>query len=271
MANSKSDTSEGYRWTKPKSATKNTFPPTWELIQTGNHFEPLFESNELQEQQGKQTNLQEDMTLLLQSNNASVDIQHENVRLQRQVQYLQSRIPKSAPTNNLPDKCNTLQNRAESKDQNNKKPKLDTKQSVTIFGDSMKYQDERLHTKKKRIVQVRSYAGARSEDLIDHCKPVARRGSDVISLHARTNDLNERDKNCIIENIKKINNETVHISPKTKVLISLIITRFDGDYINDKGVLVNDKLMQEFPKNNIIDNSNFDRQCFGIKGLHLAD
>ena len=57
--------------------------------------------------------------------------------------------------------------------------------------------------------------------------------------------------------------------PKTKVLVSLIIGRYDDGNLNDKGVLVNDKLMRELPRSDIIDNSNLDRQCVGLKGLHL--
>ena len=84
-----------------------------------------------------------------------------------------------------------------------------------------------------------------------------------------TNDLEKRDEHSIVENIKKIKNEIVSISPKTTVLISLIISRYDNDNLNDKGVLVNDKLMRELPRSEIIDSSNLDRQCVGLKGLHL--
>ena len=141
---------------------------------------------------------------------------------------------------------------------------------MTIIGDSIiNYQDERLHTNKKRIVKVRSHLGATSEDLIDHCKPIARRDPDLIILDMGTNDLDKRDEDSIVEDIKKIRNEMVCISHKTKVLIFLFISRYDDHNLNDKCVLLNDKLMQELPKSDIIDNSNLDRQCVGLKGLHL--
>ena len=101
---------------------------------------------------------------------------------------------------------------------------------MTIIGDPIiNYQDERLHTNKKRTVKVRSHPGATSEDLIDQCKPIVRRAPDVIILHVGTNDLDKRDEDSIVKNIKKIKNEIVCISPKTKVLISLIILRYDDD------------------------------------------
>ena len=118
-------------------------------------------------------------------------------------------------------------------------------------------------------MKIRSHPGATSEDLIDYCKPIARRAPDVIILHVGTNDLDKRDEDSIVENIKKIKNEIVSVSPKTKVLVSLIIGRYDDGNLNDKGVLVNDKLMRELPRSDIIDNSNLDRQCVGLKGLHL--
>ena len=80
-----------------------------------------------------------------------------------------------------------------------------------------------------------------------------------------TNDFDKRDEDNIVKNIKKIENEIVRISPKTKVLISLIISRYDDNNLNDKGAPVNDKLMRELPKSDIIDNSNLDRQMCGLK------
>ena len=155
--NSKSDTSKRNIWTKPKTTVKSTFPPTWEPIQTENRFELLFEPD-------KHTYLQEEASTLTHSSHVPVDIQQENVRLQRQVQYFQSRVANSAPINDLPDKSSSLEDRTEINDQNKKKPKLDTRQNVTIIGDSIiSYQDERLHTNKKRIVKIRSHPGATSK------------------------------------------------------------------------------------------------------------
>ena len=37
------------------------------------------------------------------------------------------------------------------------------------------YQDEKLHINKKRVVEVRSYPGATTDDLIDYCRPAGRR------------------------------------------------------------------------------------------------
>ena len=59
------------------------------------------------------------------------------------------------------------------------------------------------------------------------------------------------------------------MSPLTKTMISLIIIRYDSELFNDKAIIVNERLTQCFPKTEIIDNSNLDRECVGLKGLHL--
>ena len=67
--------------------------------------------------------------------------------------------------------------------------------TVTIMGDSMiSYQDEKLHSNRRRTVKVRSYPGATSKELIDFCKPIARRQPDMIIIHIGTNYLQIKDK-----------------------------------------------------------------------------
>ena len=52
-------------------------------------------------------------------------------------------------------------------------------------------------------------------------------------------------------------------------MISFIISRYDSELLNDKAIIVNERLTQRFPKTEIIYNSNLDRECVGLKGLHL--
>ena len=70
-----------------------------------------------------------------------------------------------------------------SADQKNSLDKIEDNRpkTITIIGDSMiSYQDEKLHTNKKRVVKVRSYPGATIDDLIDYCRPIAHRQPDII-------------------------------------------------------------------------------------------
>ena len=46
-------------------------------------------------------------------------------------------------------------------------------------------------------------------------------------------------------------------------------TTYDSELLNDKAIIVNERLTQRFPKTGIIDNSNLDRECVGSKGLYL--
>ena len=48
------------------------------------------------------------------------------------------------------------------------------------------YEDEVSHSNKNRIVRVRSFPGATTEDILDHCKSVARKKPDIIILHVET-------------------------------------------------------------------------------------
>ena len=261
---------------KPKKTNKHTFPPTWQSISTPNRYEYLDDSSD-------QGNTPDD-------NHNTMDVQMQNVKLQRQVQFLQKRVAESRPntaktlTNvNDPQKhpaateTRVISEATKRKSQtnSNEKKSLDRteeskRKTMTIMGDSMiSYQDEKLHTNRRRIVKVRSYPGATSDDLIDFCKPIARRYPDVIIVHVGTNDLRHREEKEIAQNIMKIKEAIKEISPNTKTLISLIIQRFDNKSLNDKACIVNHELMQLISKHDLIDNSNLDRDCIGHKGLHL--
>ena len=95
-------------------------------------------------------------------------------------------------------------------------------------------------------------------------------------LHVGTKDLKSNEESSIVKNIVEIKETIKRISPLTKTMISLIISRYDSELLNDKAIIVNEKaiivnerLTQRFPKTEIIDNSNLDRECVGLKGLHL--
>ena len=137
----------------------------------------------------------------------------ENVKLQRYIHFLEKQISQSKPTNltcsteeqrhtestRTDTKTRTIENRnADNLKKNASKRtnfKVVQKQSVTILGGSMiSYQDEVRHSNKNRIVRVRSFPGATTEDILDHCKPIARKKPDIIILHLGTNNLNSNVK-----------------------------------------------------------------------------
>ena len=257
---------------KPKKTNKHTFPPTWQSISTPNRYECLDDLSD-------QGNTPDD-------NHNTMDVQMQNVKLQREVQFLQKRVAKSRPntattsTNvNDPQKHPAATEtrliseatKRKSQTNSNEKKSLDRteeskRKTVTIMGDSMiSYQDEKPQTNRRRIVKVRSYPGATSDDLIDFCKPIARRHPDVIIVHVGTNDLRHREEKEIAQNIMKIKETMKEISPNAKTLNSLIIQRFDNKSLNDKACIVNHELMELISKHDLIDNTNLDRDCTGHK------
>ena len=131
------------------------------------------------------------------------------------------------------------------------------------------YQDERKHSSARRIVKVRSFPGATIVDLLDFCKPSARKKRDVVIVHVGTNDLGTLDENAIARNILEITQTIKKISPETKVIVSQLIDRYDKEEFKDMVVFVNEKLRQMFTPVELIDNSNLDRSCIGRRGLHL--
>ena len=68
---------------KPKKTNKHTLPPTWQSISTPNRYECLDDSSD-------QGNTPDD-------NHNTMNVQMQNVKLQRQVQFLQKGVAESRP------------------------------------------------------------------------------------------------------------------------------------------------------------------------------
>ena len=64
------------------------------------------------------------------------------------------------------------------------------------------------------------------EDIADHIKPAVRRKSDMLIIHAGTNDFNNKNINTI-EVLKKTIKSVKEESPETKIAVSTFITRHD--------------------------------------------
>ena len=263
---------------RPKRPIKRTFPPTWDKTTTSNRFEYLSDSavDKIKDDHVADADI--------------LDMQIQNVKLKCQVKLLQKRVAESTPNKTAGD-CNNkrlsdtyLAKSHKPTDRTNERvdhsPRSNSHaqsneskgKTVTIMGDSMiSYQDEKLHSNRRRTVKVRSYPGATSEDLIYFRKPIARRQPDVIIIHVGTNNLRIKDEKEIAKNIATIKNAISQISPDTKTLISVIIQRLDkiNESLNDKVFIVNHELMQLLPKHDLIDNNNISRDCIGNKGLHL--
>ena len=249
-----------YRWEKPKNTVKPLMnPPTWEPVTTPNNFDILKLTDPPEGQPPRQPKSEDD----------NFEIQKENIKLRCQVQYLQRRIAQSEKPKQQPRSKQTDNSFHESPHNQNEQ------QSVVILGDSMiNYQDEHKHSSARRIVEVRSFPGVTTVDLLDFFKPSARKKPDVVIVHVGTNDLGNLDENAIARNILEITQleitQTIKkISPETKVIVSQLIERYDKEELKGMVVFVNEKLRQMFTPDELIDNSNLDRSCIGRMGLHL--
>ena len=106
-------------WIKPKITHKPTLPPTWNPPETSNKF-TILQTNDPQPDTTLQTNDPQPDTRI--SPQASLEIRKENIKLQRQVQYLQSRVANSKPENAV----YTNPQRINSKENDSAKPKQHT-------------------------------------------------------------------------------------------------------------------------------------------------
>ena len=87
-----------YRWEKPKHTVKPLMnPPTWEPVTTPNNFDILKLTDPPEGQPPGQPESEDDY----------FEIQKENIKLQRQVQYLQRRIAQSEKPKQQPESKQT--------------------------------------------------------------------------------------------------------------------------------------------------------------------
>ena len=207
----------------------------------------------------------------------SFEVQMENIRLQRQVEYLRDRVAQSSPTVPTDNYKKTDQKRDEKSprvrgrhSKNSEHRSSEHKYTVSIIGDSIvKHLDGKKLSNKQRHVYVKSFPGATSDDFIDYCKPIAKRTPDIMVVHVGTNDLKSKDAITVVDNIAKVKETIKTISPKTKVLISTLTNRYDNEEFEHKVTSLNEAIKRSF-QNDVIDNSNLDETCVNKGGLHLS-
>ena len=143
------------------------------------------------------------------------------------------------------------------------------KKSIKIIGDSIISNIDPRGLGKMHAVKVLPHSGSTTEDMIDYIKPSAKKTPDVIIMHAGTNDLtNDIDT---VSNLGKIANYLKKTSPKTKFIVSTVITRDDRKGLPKKVITLNNAIKSFCVQNNIevIDNNNMDMTNLGQKKLHL--
>ena len=146
------------------------------------------------------------------------------------------------------------------------------KRSITIIGDSMvkgiqPFKMRRILPNKENLY-IKSFPGAKIEDMYDYIKPSMKYEPDLVILHCGTNNLHE-DKLPQKIAADLINLATSMKTDKNDVMISSVTLRTDN--LEEKGKLVNDYLKIKSSQVGLgfIDNSNLKQAHFNTKGIHL--
>jgi len=149
--------------------------------------------------------------------------------------------------------------------------KVDNNESVLVIGDSMIKPIIANKLSRAHKVQIKSFPGATTEDLVDYIKPSLKRKPDKIIIHAGINDLKNNNPKTIAKRLKTICNSIKNDLPSAKIAVSSIIKRRDQPTLNDKISKVNSSLSTYALSNDVdfISNDSIGEDCLNNGGLHL--
>ena len=148
-----------------------------------------------------------------------------------------------------------------------KRWKDQSKQSVIIAGDSIVKNIHQNKIARDKLVKVRSFPGATTEDFRDYVKPLIRDQSSCLILHVGTNNLCSEEPESTAEKILSVKELVNKMSPRTEVIISSLTTQTDRMELHQKVKEVNNIL---FSHNlNIMDNLNVKSHHRNKSKLHL--
>ena len=183
---------------------------------------------------------------------------------------------KSSEQNNVQDNINILDHRnrnINSSGENQHNQSIVTKRMVLVAGDSIvqhvhgwELSDDEMH------VAVKSFSGAKTEDMEDYLKPLIRREPEEIILHVGTNNIKGQESaRMVADHIVNLGLQIEENSPKTKVTISGLILRRDSSNLIAKIKHTNALLASFCTQRNwaFISNDNIDFSCLNRRGLHL--
>ncbi|XP_057309426.1 uncharacterized protein LOC130647547 [Hydractinia symbiolongicarpus] len=140
--------------------------------------------------------------------------------------------------------------------------------TTLVVGDSMFYGLDEQRMSALRNVKVRSFPGARVEDMFHYVKPLLQKKPDKIILHVGTNNTINETSRQILDKLLSLKTFINTKLPRCKVIFSSVIKRTD----NAKAAVTVNHLNRHSKELslNIIDNDNISPECLGKKGLHLS-
>lgn len=139
--------------------------------------------------------------------------------------------------------------------------------TTLITGDSMLVGIDEKGISPNNDVKVRSFPGAKVEDMTDYIKPLLKKRPDRIILHVGTNNTKDESSRSILEKMLLIKDVINTALPACQVIISNIVKR--NDDAKAKVTITNLNKHLEELNLDIINNGNIDSDCLGKKGLHL--
>lgn len=149
----------------------------------------------------------------------------------------------------------------------------ENKRSTTvIIGDSIisRLQGWRMSDKNNKVV-VRSFGGAKVNDLFHYLVPTLEDKPDRIILHIGTNDLKNEEPREVSEKVVKVCEFIEKKSPNTEIVISELTPRSDSENANKSSCEVN-KILRSFNRTRdwkFISHSDMNTGCLNSRGVHL--
>lgn len=185
------------------------------------------------------------------------------------------------PLNSKAKNANTKQKKETSKDEPTTSTEtLASKEEVTsstkrtstvIMGDSIisKVEGWRISSKSNRV-SVKSFAGAKVEDMMHHVRPTLNYKPDNIVLHVGTNNLKQNSPSEITEKILQLCQLIRMESPNTNLAISELMPRKDSTELDKARQSVNTSLKELCSQNKwgFINHPLLNVHMTNFRGIH---
>lgn len=149
----------------------------------------------------------------------------------------------------------------------NNNVKLWPPKTTLIIGDSIiqGLEERRL---KHYNAKIRSFPGARIDDLYDYLKPLLKKKPTNIILHIGTNDATDKTPGKLKNEINNLKTYIKENLPDVKLMFSLPTLRTDNPQAERTLKVVREYFSSE-NETVFISNDNIDKTCLGKQGLHL--
>ena len=136
-----------------------------------------------------------------------------------------------------------------------------------MIGDSMLEGFDERKMSSKRVVKVRKFLAATTDDMYHYLMPLIERQPDNVILHIGINNASSHNSSEIVNNILKIRSFISQKLPNGNIVLLKPIMR--SDTAAGKGTIEEvNKQLNDFDFD-MIDNSNLSRAHLNGRGLHL--